>query len=916
MDSLVSRYKDKLATFRIKELKDVLGHIGIAKQGRKQVLMDRIVAVLAACDQQGYKSNGCGKKHVVGREEVAKVIDDIFSKIHGSGPPELTSKIRNCPNSHAIVPADEFEESAVPEARTRCPCGSTMDHDTMIQCDESKCGVWQHLACVVTENLIEGFQPEVPPQHYCEMCRINRSDPFCVTVAQPLYSTKLTISMMTVEGPSPLQATEKTFILTKAERDLLQKPGYDLQAWCLLLNDKVPFRMHWPQNADLRVNGITVWVTNRQGPHLLGINGRDDGPEIKTYSIEGSNRISLSAYDARPFCLGVRIIHHRTVEQVLSLVPSQSEGELFEQALARVKRCIGGGTSVGNSDDNDSDLEVVAESVSVNLRCPLSGSRISVAGRFKPCDHMGCFDLNTFLELNQRAKKWQCPICLKNYSLENIIIDPYFNRITSRIKGYSEDVTEVEVKPDGCWRPKHDGKNKILEQWHLPDGSIDMKNQDVKSHQVIPKKVKQEGGVSEDRVTLNIGIKRNWHYKWEVSGTKNIQSSGANNMSCVNDKQKLEIMPHNSSATASNRLDEDESVNQEASWNLDFSANNDADIDSVSLGNVHPTSKVVKPIHSQPPNEAEIILLSDSEEEKGDDPNIGSSTTSVYVGSDNHGPGGLLRLNCHEALPEDPQVDCNGIPFVPASSSVLPGSFCEVNSLPGNVNPPLDLFGGSGEFGLSHWPVHAQNPTFQFGENEDVPAITANSWYDSATHPTAFNLYGVDPQQQDNRLFGSRISEYSHAFHSQPGYLNTQADDGLNDNLRGIGSADVPLQFFLPPQPEQVAIEGDRMESSITLNDAVQTDWISLGLGSGNSLAEAHSRKSADALHDRPQSAHGRGRLDSLANTASVLLNMSNNTTQLASVDNRGSDEHSFSPHQRPHSVRPQSYLPIDSDSD
>ena len=29
--------------------------------------------------------------------------------------------------------------------------------------------------------------------------------------------------------------------------------------------------------------------------------------------------------------------------------------------------------------------------------------------------------------------QWQCPICLKNYSLENLRIDPYFNRITSLV---------------------------------------------------------------------------------------------------------------------------------------------------------------------------------------------------------------------------------------------------------------------------------------------------------------------------------------------------------------------------------------------------------------------------------------------------------------------------------------------------
>ena len=89
----------------------------------------------------------------------------------------------------------------------------------------------------------------------------------------------------------------------------------------------------------------------------------------------------------------------------------------------------------------------------------MTASRIRIAGRFKPCAHMGCFDLEAFIEINQRSRKvriflsdqfvqslilllnwtllphlqWQCPICLKNYSLDSIIIDPYFNRITSLV---------------------------------------------------------------------------------------------------------------------------------------------------------------------------------------------------------------------------------------------------------------------------------------------------------------------------------------------------------------------------------------------------------------------------------------------------------------------------------------------------
>lgn len=89
---------------------------------------------------------------------------------------------------------------------------------------------------------------------------------------------------------------------------------------------------------------------------------------------------------------------------------------------------------------------------------------MKIAGRFRLCVHMGCFDLETFVEMQQRSRKasrsvskssfvfvfgcmrtylmtsffssllqWQCPICLKNYSLESIIIDPYFNRIANMV---------------------------------------------------------------------------------------------------------------------------------------------------------------------------------------------------------------------------------------------------------------------------------------------------------------------------------------------------------------------------------------------------------------------------------------------------------------------------------------------------
>jgi hypothetical protein len=51
-------------------------------------------------------------------------------------------------------------------------------------------------------------------------------------------------------------------------------------------------------------------------------------------------------------------------------VPKEHDGEKFDYALARVRRCVGGGAEADKA-DSDSDIEVVADTVSVNLRCPV-----------------------------------------------------------------------------------------------------------------------------------------------------------------------------------------------------------------------------------------------------------------------------------------------------------------------------------------------------------------------------------------------------------------------------------------------------------------------------------------------------------------------------------------------------------------
>ena len=53
------------------------------------------------------------------------------------------------------------------------------------------------------------------------------------------------------------------------------------------------------------------------------------------------------------------------------MITREENGELIEDALARVSRCTGGGVATANN-NSDSDVEVIADSITVNLRCPVS----------------------------------------------------------------------------------------------------------------------------------------------------------------------------------------------------------------------------------------------------------------------------------------------------------------------------------------------------------------------------------------------------------------------------------------------------------------------------------------------------------------------------------------------------------------
>ncbi|CAM9003619.1 unnamed protein product [Rhodiola kirilowii] len=857
---LVTSCKDKLCYFRVKELKDILTQLGLSKQGKKQDLIDRILDTIS--DDRASKA--WAKKHALGKQELIKLLESTYRKMQATGATDLAKGHIPTENS-SLREKEQIADPYESEFRVRCFCGSSLSTGSMIKCEDPKCNVWQHAGCAIIPDKPTEGDPPFPDHFYCEICRLARADPFFVTVAHPLCAVKLTTQMIPADGSNPVQSADRTFHITRADKNLLCKQEYDVQAWCMLLNDKVLFRMQWPQNADLQVNGVPVRAINRPGSQQLGANGRDDGVIISGCTKDGINRISLSGTDSRIFCLGVRIVKRRSLQQILNLIPKEPYGEPFEDALARVRRCVGGGTSTDNA-DSDSDIELVAESVAVNLRCPMSGSRMKIAGRFKPCLHMGCFDLEIFVEMNQRSKKWQCPICLRNYSLENIIIDPYFNRITSKMIYCGEDVTEIEVKPDGSWRVKTNSETELrnlgnLVFWHFPDGSLCPLPEDPKPKMEPLKQVKQEG-ISESSTSLK--LKKNNNGFWEVKKPDVVNNISSGYRLAQNGKPRVHM---SSGATGSGRDRDDLSVNQDGMRNFDMSANNRVDFDSFSMH--------LEPAHPTHAN-ADVIVLSDSED---DDPMIPS------------GPA-LTSLN-----------DASGVNFSSHPSAILDPY--PVDAMMGTEgNSCLGLFGSNAdEFGMpmGYLPPDQDIPFFQSFELDSAPNELLDLQHTSLNHTSSMTDYITYPATTTSSTFQLPDSDR--------GCTHTDIDDAF-DPL-AFGGDDPALQIFLPTRPSGVPVHSNLRDHQDLANVIDNDDWISLRLGGGVSCSQVTT--AGIPLDSRMNFSCGESGADYLADDAPLHLGI--NGGQVDTTRKQAPDSPFSFPRQR-RSVRPRLDFSFNSDSE
>ncbi|KAM5371378.1 hypothetical protein ACJZ2D_007977 [Fusarium nematophilum] len=98
------------------------------------------------------------------------------------------------------------------------------------------------------------------------------------------------------------------------------------------------------------------------------------------------------------------------------------------------------------------DPDVVATSQVLSLKCPLSYMRLDLPCRGLSCTHIQCFDATSYLQLQEQGPQWQCPICYKSATFDQLAVDEYVRDILTRT---SKSLEAVTIEPDGEWHIKN-----------------------------------------------------------------------------------------------------------------------------------------------------------------------------------------------------------------------------------------------------------------------------------------------------------------------------------------------------------------------------------------------------------------------------------------------------------------------------
>ncbi|KAF3935710.1 hypothetical protein ABW19_dt0208253 [Dactylella cylindrospora] len=229
----------------------------------------------------------------------------------------------------------------------------------------------------------------------------------------------------------PLTISQQTF-------DDIHRSGFRTILYCACIEGSVigPHHVAFPQQIEIRVNSKTVAANLRGLKNRPGTTRPLDITDYLEKAPMPKNNIMITyALSQKRYLANVKLVRKITPEELVAQIKKRPHISK-QNVLERLRK---------ESEDDD---DIVATSTVMSLKCPASMMRISTPIRSTSCKHHQCYDAISFLQLQEQAPTWQCPVCYKKIEFEHLAVDKYVEEILNSVP---KSVDSVTIDPMGNW---------------------------------------------------------------------------------------------------------------------------------------------------------------------------------------------------------------------------------------------------------------------------------------------------------------------------------------------------------------------------------------------------------------------------------------------------------------------------------
>ncbi|KAJ7813780.1 PINIT domain-containing protein [Mycena olivaceomarginata] len=267
----------------------------------------------------------------------------------------------------------------------------------------------------------------------------------------PFFTIDQVVSTV-LECPESFSATDRrectlNFQLNDDQLAKLKMPGsgYQLRLFCTsskfyfsTATTTIDCPIEFPQTCEVYVNDVQVKTAL-----LKGIKKRPGtAPPPELAPVGSRNAVRMIYING-----GQGQLEYKKYYLVVQLVKTTSVSALVDHLL-KTRFVSGADIRRQMVASMSKDDDIIAGSLKMSLKCPLSFMRIITPCRSAKCTHSQCFDATSWYSMMEQTTTWLCPVCENVLDWRELIIDGFFAEI---LKTTPDSVDDVLVEADGEW---------------------------------------------------------------------------------------------------------------------------------------------------------------------------------------------------------------------------------------------------------------------------------------------------------------------------------------------------------------------------------------------------------------------------------------------------------------------------------